>query len=150
KKFDLGGKLDVLVRDVRVQEVVIIETKTTSMDIKPEASYWHTLSGLDPQVSTYDSGARVILKERGMKEEPARGVDAGVRKPQLRPYKATPEDKREYLKKDPTKLKANQRDHDETVDEYADRCMEDLIGQVPQVGVGFDSKLAFETLRQHI
>lgn len=150
KKFDLGGKLDVLVRDVRVQEIVIIETKTTSLDIKLEASYWHTLSVLDPQVSTYYSGARVILKEMGIKEDPARCVYDVVRKPQLRPYKATPEDKREYLKRDPTKLKANQRDHDETVDEYAERVMEDLIGQVPQTGVGFDAKLAFESLRQHL
>lgn len=150
KKFDLGGKLDVLVRDVRTGEIVIVETKTTSMDIKPEASYWHTISVLDPQISTYYGGARVILKGMGIKDEPARCVYDVIRKPQLRPKLATPEEKREYLKKDPTKLKSNQREHDETVEEYSDRVMEDLIGQVPQPGIGFDAKLALETLRQHL
>lgn len=150
KKFELGGKLDVLVRDIRTMEIVIIETKTTSSDIKPEASYWHTISVLDPQISTYYGGARVILKGMGIKDDVARCVYDVIRKPQLRPKKATPVESREYLKKDPTKLKANQRETDETVDEYADRVMEDLLGQVPQVGVGFDSKLAFDTLRQHL
>jgi hypothetical protein len=149
KKFDLGGKLDALARDVRTAEIVIIETKTTSMDIKPEAAYWHTISVLDPQISTYYGGARVILKGMGIKDEPARCIYDVIRKPQLRPKLATPEEKREYLKRDSTKLKANQRERDETVEEYADRVMEDLIGQVPQPGIGFDAKLAFESLRQH-
>lgn len=149
KKFELGGKLDVLLRDIRTMEVVILETKTTSMDIKPEASYWHTISVLDPQISTYYGGARVILKGMGLKDDPARCVYDVIRKPQLKPLKATPVEKREYLKKDPTKLYANQRLNDETTDEFADRVMEDLIGQVPQPGVGFDSRLAFESLRQH-
>jgi hypothetical protein len=148
KKFALGGKLDVLLRDVRTAEIVILETKTTSYDIKPEASYWHTISVLDPQVSTYYSGARAILKGMGIKDDVARCVYDVIRKPQLKPLKATPFEKREYTKKDPTKLYANQREHDETVDEYADRTMEDIIGQIPQTGPGFDAKLAFETSRR--
>jgi len=149
KTYDLGGKLDVLVIDIRTDEVVIIETKTTSSDIKPEASYWHTISVLDPQISTYYSGARQILKSIGIKKEPARAVYDVIRKPQLRPLKATPEDKREYLKRDPTKLKASQREKDETVEDYADRTMEDIIGQIPQDGIGLDTNLAWATMRKY-
>jgi radical SAM protein with 4Fe4S-binding SPASM domain len=150
KKFELGGKLDVLVRDVRTGEVVIIETKTTKSSIENTSMYWHTITVVDPQVSTYFSGARAILKILGIKDEPRKCVYDVIRKPQLRPLKATPVESREYLKRDPTKLKANQRLTDESFDEYADRVMEDLLGQVPQIGPGFDGKLAWETLQKHL
>lgn len=101
--FELGGKLDVLVRDIRTDEIVIIETKTTSYDIAPEASYWHTISALDPQVSTYWNGARKILSEIEIRHQDGRrAIEAQrciydvIRKPDARPYKATPAELRQY------------------------------------------------------
>ncbi len=148
KRFDLGGKLDVLVRDVRTGEVLIIETKTTSLEIAMTSDYWRTITALDPQISTYFSGARTILKSIGIKDEPARAVYDVIRKPALKPYKATPPESRKY-KKGTTELYANQRETDETPEEYGERVMEDITGQVVQTGPGFDAKLALESSRKY-
>lgn len=94
--FELGGKLDVLVRDIRTNEIAIVETKTTSDDIAPTSAYWHTVSATDPQVSTYYKGARVILEEAKIKGEVARCVYDVIRKPTIKPYKATPPESRKY------------------------------------------------------
>jgi hypothetical protein len=118
--FELGGKLDVIVRDVRTGEIVIVETKTTSDDISSTSSYWHTISALDPQISTYYTGARAL----GL--EAQRVVYDVIHKPKFIPYKATPEEKREYRKTD-GQLYANQRAEDETPDEYFERIALDII-----------------------
>ncbi len=94
--FELGGKLDVLVRDIRTGEIAIVETKTTSDDIAMTSSYWHTVSATDPQVSTYYKGARQILSEMGIKDEPARCVYDVIRKPTIKPYRATPPESRKF------------------------------------------------------
>jgi hypothetical protein len=94
--FELGGKLDVLVRDVRSAEIAIVETKTTSDDISMTSSYWHTVSATDPQVSTYYKGARAILEGMGIKDEPARCVYDVIRKPTIKPYRATPPESRKF------------------------------------------------------
>jgi hypothetical protein len=147
--YELGGKLDVLVRDIRTREIVIIETKTTSDKINPESTYWHTVSVLDPQISMYYSGARAVLKAMGLKEDPARAIYDVIHKPQLRPLKATPFDKREYRKRD-GKLKANQRENDETPDEYEDRLLEDIFGQpIGTIPLVVDVEAADEAMQKY-
>lgn len=56
RTFELGGKLDVLVRDLGNGRVKLIEHKTTSEDITPGSDYWKRLR-LDSQVSAYFRGA---------------------------------------------------------------------------------------------
>lgn len=64
---------------------VVVEHKTTSSDIGPGSSYWKRLT-LDTQVSQY-LGA----------EERAEGMLYDViRKPSIRPFKATPPEERKY------------------------------------------------------
>jgi hypothetical protein len=94
--YELGGKLDVLVRDIRTHEIAIVETKTTSEDIASTSSYWRTISATDPQVSTYYKGARAILQGMGIKDDPARCIYDVIRKPTIKPYKATPPESRKY------------------------------------------------------
>jgi hypothetical protein len=54
----LGGKLDVLVRD-QDSRALIIEHKTSSEDLGPGSDYWRRLR-MDPQISTYFVGARAL------------------------------------------------------------------------------------------
>jgi len=54
----LGGKLDVLVRD-QDSRALIIEHKTSSEDLGPGSEYWRRLR-MDPQISTYFVGARAL------------------------------------------------------------------------------------------
>lgn len=125
KTFELGGKLDALIRihEGPHEGVWIVEHKTSSEDIGPGSPYWRRLR-LDSQISTYMVGARALGHE-------PRGVLYDViGKPGLIPLKATPLDKRKYTK--PTKadpvsrLYAGQRESDETPDEYLDRILADI------------------------
>jgi len=119
RTFNIAGKIDGLVRvDGRI---LILEHKTTSEDISdPSAGYFEKLS-MDSQVSMYYLGAIAL------------GYDVEgclydvIRKPALRPYQATPEDKRKY-KRDGT-LYANQREHDETPEEYRNRVREAIAAE---------------------
>lgn len=121
--FELGGKLDVLT------STGIIEHKTTSDDIELGSLYWRRVSALDSQVSTYDIGLRAL----GVNGECLYDV---IKKPELRPYQATPEASRKYTKEkvdkktgevlEPSRLYAGQREHDETPEEYEARILEDI------------------------
>ena len=101
-------------------QTLIVEHKTTSEECGPGSVYWSVIA-MDAQVSTYFCGARAIGHE----------VDGCLydvlRKPAILPLTATPEADRKYTKptkKDPvSRLYANQRDTDETPEEYRDRCM---------------------------
>jgi hypothetical protein len=107
----LAGKFDAIAREIGGR-VLLVEHKTTSSDITRGSDYWKILR-LDGQVSIYFEGAR------------ASGYDVAaclydvIRKPGIRPLKATPEEDRKF-KKDGT-LYANQRVDDETPDEYEGR-----------------------------
>jgi len=57
RTFELGGKLDVVVRDRRDGLVKLVEHKTTSEDIGAGSEYWKRLT-LDPQISTYFAGGK--------------------------------------------------------------------------------------------
>jgi hypothetical protein len=111
----LGGKLDALA--TRDGKIYVVEHKTSSEDISPGSAYWQRLT-LDSQVSTYLKAAKDL------------GYDvAGVLydvllRPSMDAKKATPEDKRKYTKTGA--LYANQREHDESPDEYRTRLREDI------------------------
>jgi len=59
RTFQLGGKLDVLVRDRRDDRVKLMEHKTTSEEIGAGSDYWKRLK-IDPQVSTYFAGGAAL------------------------------------------------------------------------------------------
>jgi hypothetical protein len=109
-------------------QVYVKEIKTTSEDLSLAGVYWRRL-GIDAQVSLYLAAARAL------------GFDCvgilydALRKPDLLPMKATPVELRKYTKptkKDPvSRLYANQRDTDETPDEYFRRCL-DAIKEDPE------------------
>lgn len=110
RTFDRAGKVDVIVRQAGRE--LVIEHKSSGEDIGPGSSFWARLR-MGGQASGYIRGAEAL-------EHMVEGVVYDVaRKPDLRPLKATPTESRKY-KKDGT-LYANQRDTDETVDEYRDR-----------------------------
>ena len=114
----LAGKIDAITRRQ------IIEHKTSSEDIELGSDYWKRLR-MDAQVSTYLVGAKSL----GF--DPEGCMYDVIRKPALKPRKATPVDKRKYkkLKKGeagPPQLHANQREHDETPEAYGLRIREEL------------------------
>jgi len=111
RTYRLSGKLDVVFPDR------YMEHKTTSVDIELGGDYWENVTALDAQVSMYKVGARAL------------GVDGPctydvIRKVSLRPKRATPVEKRQYTKTG--SLYANQREHDETPDEYRARVRENI------------------------
>jgi hypothetical protein len=124
RTFRRGGKIDALVRapDGRVY---VMEHKTSGEDIRPGSNYYMRLT-LDPQCSMYLDGARDL----GF--TPAGVIYDVVGKPRQKPLRATPIESRKYLKSDPTKLYANQREHDETPGEYGARIAEDIAAHPEQ------------------
>jgi hypothetical protein len=123
KTFEQAGKLDAVVRD-EVHRDWIMEHKTSSEDISVGTQYWEKLR-IDSQVSTYYNGAR------SLGHEPAGVIYDVVKKPQIKPLKATPVEDRKYTKKD-CKLYANQRDADETPEEFKARLVE-LYSESPDL-----------------
>jgi hypothetical protein len=116
RTWRLGGKIDAIVQ--YKGEPWIVEHKTTSEDISPGSAYWQKLR-LDDQVSTYLEGARSLgFDVRGC-------VYDVVAKPALRQLRATPAEDRKYTKKD-GKLYANQRETDETPEEFRVRLRENI------------------------
>lgn len=117
KTWRLAGKIDVVVRDRRTGLVHIIEHKTTSEDISPGSSYFNRLR-IDGQVSIYYLGAA------SLGYEVAGCVYDVIHKPRIKPLKATPLEDRKYRKDG--QLYANQREEDETPEEYRARLQEDI------------------------
>lgn len=115
----LSGKIDAIVRDLRDGRVRIVEHKTSSEDISSGSDYWKRLR-LDAQVGAYFVGPKVL------------GFDVGgciydvIGKPGLRPLKATPPESRKYTKDG--RLYAQQRERDETPEEYEARTAADIAG----------------------
>jgi hypothetical protein len=121
RTFLRGGKIDAIVLDEEGRAHVF-EHKTTSADIEEGSLYWRKVRALDTQVSTYMAGAR------SLGHDVVDCIYDVVRKPAIRPLKATPVESRKY-KKD-GELYANQREHDETPDEYRLRLREDIAERV--------------------
>ena len=74
-----------------MNRVINIEHKSTSADIGPASAYWKRLI-IDGQISVYKTGARSL----GF--DPVGTLYDVIKKPMLRPSKATPVDDREYTK----------------------------------------------------
>jgi hypothetical protein len=116
----LAGKIDVLLRRVADGTIWIVEHKTSGADLSPGSTYWQRLR-MDSQVSLYFAGARALGYE------PDGCLYDVIQRPEQRPLQATPMEKRKYLKgKEPTAttpgvLYANQRDRDETLEEFQSR-----------------------------
>lgn len=117
RTWELGGKLDVVLRERTTGRVVFMEHKTSSEDVSPGTPYWRKLR-MDGQVSIYFDGAASL----GFGEVDHCLYDV-LGKPQHRPLRATPEEKRKY-RKDDGQLYAGQRETDETPEEYRQRCVE--------------------------
>ena len=115
--FRQGGKIDGIALDTRTNRKLLVEHKTSSEDLSAGSSYWQNLR-LDSQISIYFEGARSLGHD----------VDGClydvIGKPTIKPAKATPTESRKYTKDG--KLYANQRDRDETPEEYRARLMEDI------------------------
>lgn len=110
RTWTLGGKIDVLAQELfGARRKLLIEHKTSSEDVTPGSEYMRRLR-MDPQVSQYYDGAA----ELGVEVE-ACLYDVLV-KPRHRPYQATPEEARKYTQAG--KLYANQRERDETAEEF--------------------------------
>jgi hypothetical protein len=114
------GKIDAI---VRVGEgTFIMEHKTSSEDIGAGSAYWSKLR-VDDQISNYLRGATVL----GF--EPQGCIYDVLKKPKLRPRKATAMEKRKY--KADGSLYGNQRKEDETPPEFFHRVME-AIAESPE------------------
>lgn len=120
RTFQRAGKVDVVVRDA-TGRALLVEHKTSGEDIGPGSSFWARLR-MGGQASGYIRGAEALGHQ-------VEGVIYDVaKKPELRPLKATPVEERKYTQEktvkgvfQPSRLYANQRETDETVDEYRDR-----------------------------
>lgn len=128
--LELSGSIDAICRiDIphHAATVYNVEHKTTSSDISPGSDYWRHVTTLDSQVSTYATASRSMGYDiRGT-------IYDVIRKPEILPLKATPEESKKYTK--PTKseplprLYANQRETDETPEEYRERLTADIIAR---------------------
>lgn len=118
RTWTLAGKVDLILRRRSDGRVLVCEHKTTTESIEdPTSHYWSRLS-MDHQISAY-----TVLAE-AMDYEVNEILYDVIRRPLLRPLLATPEEKRSY-KKDGT-LYANQRDRDETPEEYRRRVRDSM------------------------
>ena len=108
RTFQLAGKIDAIAKD-EFGEYWIVEHKTTSQNLDVESSYWDRLV-LDDQISMY------IYAAQNLGYDVSGCVYDVIKKPALRPYKATPVDKRKY-RKDGT-LYQSMRDKDESHKDY--------------------------------
>jgi hypothetical protein len=64
RTFELGGKIDVIVRDLRDGRILVVEHKTATGDIGPGSEYWRRLR-MDGQVSVYFEGATSLGHDVG-------------------------------------------------------------------------------------
>lgn len=118
RTYRIGGKFDGIADHPTKGKRYVVEHKTTASDIEEGSLYWKKVQTLDTQVSLYLAGARAS----------GYAVDAClydvVRKPGIKPLHATPVDKRKYTGKGI--LYANQRETDESPEEFRLRVREDI------------------------
>lgn len=114
--FIQSGKIDS-VQELPDGRLAVVEYKTCSDDLSPQSDYWRRLN-IDRQISIY------ILGTRALGYDVQTVIYDAARKPGMRPYAATPIDKRKFTKEG--KLYANQRETDEPLSEYAARVMADI------------------------
>lgn len=105
QQWNLGGKLDAIVRDTRDGLIYILEHKTSSEDISLGSAYWQRLQ-LDSQISIYFDGAKSL----GYEIEGC--IYDVIGKPKIRQLKAN-----------------SRREEDETVRGYQDRLIKDIAAK---------------------
>lgn len=112
--FRRAGKIDGIVR-LADGRLAVLERKTTTTDISLDEDYWVRLR-MDSQITGYFLAAREL------------GYDVQtilydvLKRPTIRPQKATPEESRKFTKDG--KLYANQRLEDEEPEAYGARAMQ--------------------------
>jgi hypothetical protein len=175
-QYELGGKIDALIRERVTSRVFVVEHKTSTADTSPGSPYWDRLC-IDTQVSIYVDGAAA-----GLDHEIAGCIYDVIKRPLHELRLATPEEKRKYTKgkgcakcggsaggkkgivqgkgfydvvfasevkrnecegckgtgwklddegnPEAPRLHADQRDTDETLDEYEDRLSSEVASRV--------------------
>lgn len=117
RTFRLAGKIDAIV-ETENGECAVVEHKTTSEDSSnPTSNYWLRVL-IDPQITGY------YLAAESLGYKPVKVIYDVIRKPLIKLALATPEEKRKY-KQDGT-LYSNQREIDETLENYALRLKKDI------------------------
>ena len=97
RTWALAGKVDAIARDLETGKTVVVEHKTCSEDIQDAAcDYWAKLS-MDHQCSAYVLGAEALGHQV---DEILYDV---IRKPGIRPKRATPPESRKFKKRRPAK-----------------------------------------------
>jgi hypothetical protein len=125
KRLRVAGKIDKLLRRRSDGAIWFVEHKTTGADLSAGSTYWQRLR-IDPQVSIYFGGCR----ELG--HEPVGCLYDVIDRPAQKLLKATPIEARKYTKataKEPSRLYANQREADETVQEFRGRLGEMITAE---------------------
>lgn len=113
KGWTLAGRFDGLIEERQSRELLVLEHKTTSDELGPEAPYWDALP-MDWQVLNY------------LRASEAEGVLYDVlKKPAIVPLKATPVEKRRW--KQDGSLYANQRSEDESIEAWRGRLQEQYL-----------------------
>lgn len=121
--WELAGKIDLIVRDERDGSLWLMEHKTSGEDVSPGSIYSRRLR-IDSQISIYYDGAAALGFNL------AGCIYDVACKPAQKPLKATPLEARKF--KAGGKLYANQRENDETVEEYTQRIAEAVNAEPEQ------------------
>lgn len=134
RAWRIAGKIDRIYR-LPDGRLCLQDYKTTTEDIGPDSDYWVRLS-LDQQMSLYVLAAR----ELGFDIQTIL-YDVTAR-PMQKPFRATPIEERKYTTKDSKladgtirpagSLHANQREHDETPEQFAARVAEAMRADLPR------------------
>jgi hypothetical protein len=95
RTWDLGGKLDVVVR--KEGRLCVIEHKSSGESFEEGSTYRLRLI-MDGQMSQYFEGGDQAARDLGFNEPIDRIIYDASFKPKLKPYKATPEEDRIYTK----------------------------------------------------
>jgi len=117
--WNRAGKIDAIVR-LADGRLALLERKTTSDDVEPASDYW-TRIRIDQQNIGY------FLAARDLGYDVQTIVYDVVRKPTIKPLRATPPESKKYTKDG--KLYANQREEDETPTAYGERIREDMAAR---------------------
>ncbi len=115
-RYQRAGKIDVIIK-LADKRIAVVEHKTSAMDVSQGSDYRAQLT-IDEQVSFYYAGAISI----GFRPDVV--IYDVLKKFDEKPRVATPIEKRIYVTDRKTKekrLKATQRDRDETAEEYERR-----------------------------
>lgn len=134
--WDLMGVLDSGAIDEQGR-FVIFEGKTSSLDITPGSTYWQNLQ-MDPQPSIY----WILASENPDLPEVQGVIYDVVKKPAIRPYKETPDDKKKFKCDKRCKgkcvghtdgvLYAGQHETSETPEEYRMRLKQDIRDHIDE------------------